>query len=53
MMVLPSWYNFLISARISAMPTGSKPLVGSSNISTSGLPSRQDAIASLCFMPKE
>ena len=40
-------------ARISWMPAGSRPLVGSSKISRSGSFSSVAAIASRCFMPSE
>ena len=37
----------------SLMPTGSRPLVGSSRIRSSGLPISACAIPSLCFIPNE
>src|SRR5699024_11940129 len=42
-----------IKLRISFIPIGSNPLVGSSNISSSGLWRSALAIPSLCFIPKE
>ena len=42
-----------IIVRMSRMPAGSSPLVGSSRISRSGDLSRVAAIASRCFMPRE
>ncbi len=42
-----------ISWRISRMPTGSRPFVGSSRTSSSGSPRRAPAIPSRCFMPIE
>ena len=42
-----------ISVRISWMPTGSSPLVGSSRIRIFGLPIRALASPSRCFMPRE
>src|SRR5699024_9544074 len=42
-----------IKLRISFIPIGSNPLVGSSNISSFGLWRSALAIPSLCFIPKE
>ena len=42
-----------ISWRISRMPIGSRPFVGSSRTSSSGSPRRAPAIPSRCFMPIE
>ena len=52
--VMPcSWFSFWISSRISLMPVGSKPLVGSSKNRKSGSPIKAIAIAKRCFMPRE
>ncbi len=42
-----------MKARISAMPIGSKPLMGSSRISRSGSCMTARAMARRCFMPRE
>src|SRR6266849_3074678 len=47
------WPMSLMSLRISAMPCGSSPLVGSSRISRSGSFSSAPATPSRCFMPVE
>ncbi|MCY1457843.1 hypothetical protein D9M71_751700 [compost metagenome] len=53
-MVMPySSGNLLIKLRISIMPEGSRPFVGSSKISNSGLCSKEAAIPRRCFIPKE
>ena len=51
--VLPRSASPRMVARISWMPAGSSPLVGSSKISSSGSLSRVAAMASRCFMPRE
>ena len=40
-------------SRTCLMPAGSRPLVGSSRISSLGKPSRAAARPSRCFMPRE
>src|SRR5918911_100087 len=47
------WPTLRMRVRISAMPLGSRPLVGSSRISNSGSLSRAAATPSSCFMPCE
>src|SRR5712691_10931791 len=47
------WPMSLMSLRISAMPCGSSPLVGSSRMSSSGSFSSAAATPSRCFMPVE
>lgn len=42
-----------ISSRISRMPAGSSPFVGSSRMSKAGSPSNAAAIPSRCFIPWE
>jgi hypothetical protein len=51
--VTPDCERSMIVSRISRMPAGSSPLVGSSRISRDGYLSRVAAIASRCFMPSE
>ena len=51
--VRPSPARRRIVWRISWMPAGSRPLVGSSKIRRSGDLSRVAAIARRCFMPRE
>ena len=51
--VLPWSASPRMVLRISRMPAGSRPLVGSSKISRSGSLSSVAAIASRCFMPSE
>src|SRR5665647_1930653 len=51
--VLPCSPSDRIVLRISRMPAGSRPLVGSSKISRSGSLSSVAAMASRCFMPRE
>ena len=46
-------HSVSIIVRMSRIPAGSRPLVGSSRISRSGTSSRVAAIASRCFMPSE
>ena len=43
----------MINRRISAIPCGSKPFVGSSSIITGGLESSAAPIARRCFIPRE
>jgi hypothetical protein len=50
---MPSSANDLIRPRISTMPAGSRPLAGSSRISSLGSGSRAAAMPSRCFMPSE
>ena len=45
--------SFFINSRIFAIPIGSKPLVGSSNINTSGSCKIALAIPKRCFIPRE
>lgn len=45
--------RFLTRVRISWMPEGSSPLVGSSSRSNGGLPMRAAAMPRRCFMPSE
>ena len=53
-MVLPrSSHSTRMKSRTSAMPMGSRPLMGSSRISSSGLCITARAMASRCFMPRE
>ena len=47
-----SLFNFKSKLRISLIPAGSSPLIGSSKTRNSGLPSRAIAIPSLCFIPQ-
>ena len=42
-----------ISSRISCIPDGSRPFVGSSRISSFGKPSIAEAMPKRCFMPRE
>src|SRR5665647_2241990 len=51
--VLPCSPSDRIVLRISRMPAGSRPLVGSSKMSRSGSLSSVAAMASRCFMPRE
>ena len=51
--VTPSALSRRISARMSAIPAGSRPLVGSSRISKYGSLSRAAARPRRCFMPSE
>ena len=51
--VLPRRARLRSIVRISWMPAGSRPLVGSSKISRSGFFSSVAAIARRCFMPSE
>ena len=52
--VIPnSWDNRLSSSRISLIPKGSSPFIGSSRISSSGLCMMAAAIPRRCFMPNE
>src|SRR4029079_9920619 len=51
--VLPCSPSDRIVLRISRMPAGSRPLVGSSKMSISGSLSSVAAMASRCFMPRE
>ena len=51
--VRPPCASALMNARISAMPAGSSPLVGSSRISSSGSLSSAAATPSRCFIPIE
>ena len=51
--VRPSAARARMNCRIQAMPSVSRPLTGSSNISTGGSPSSATAMPSRCFMPSE
>ncbi len=51
--VRPSAARARMNWRIQAMPSVSRPLTGSSNISTGGSPSSATAMPSRCFMPSE
>ena len=51
--VRPSAASDLKSCLIQWTPSGSRPLTGSSNISTGGSPSSARAMPSRCFMPSE
>ena len=51
--VRPSDASAFIRFRIQRMPSGSSPLTGSSNISTSGSPSSVPAMPSRWLMPRE
>ncbi len=53
MTVRPSAARALNNCRIQAMPSVSRPLTGSSNISTGGSPSSATARPRRCFMPSE
>ncbi len=48
-----SRFSFSISSRISIIPCGSRPFIGSSSTTRSGSPHSAIAIPSLCFMPRE
>ena len=53
-MVLPrSSHSARMKSRTSAMPMGSRPLMGSSKINSSGSCITARAIASRCFIPRE
>ena len=51
--VIPSSASDRMRPRISTMPAGSSPLLGSSRMSSSGAASSAAAIPSRCFMPSE
>ena len=51
--VTPAAASSRTRSRISRIPAGSRPLAGSSRISSSGLLSSAEATASRCFMPSE
>ena len=53
MTVRPSSTNERIMSRMSCMPAGSSPFIGSSRISSDGSPSRQAATPSRWRMPIE
>ena len=53
MTVTPSDANDLRSRRISSIPAGSRPFVGSSRMSSEGLRANAMAIPRRCFMPRE
>ena len=53
MTVTPSDANDLRSRRISSIPAGSRPFVGSSRMSSEGLRASAMAIPRRCFMPRE
>ena len=51
--VRPSEASWRMKVRTQRMPSGSRPLTGSSSISTGGSPSMAAAIPSRCVMPSE
>src|SRR5664279_6450610 len=51
--VLPCAARFLMKVLTQKMPSGSRPLTGSSNSSTCGSPRSAPASPSRCFMPSE